>query len=86
MAVCGLSRQDKIVRNDFEQRNALARRASPRDGASNSSQTDRRQRGGRRTQCEAPIFCGAAGIVKGNAVFPFTRSRVREVHFAMNIR
>ena len=42
-----------------------------------SSQTDRRQRGGRRTQCEAPISLRGRGDCKGERgvpLYPFTCS------------
>ncbi len=44
-----------------------------------SSQTDRRQRGGRRTQCEAPISLRGRGDCKGERgvpLYPFTCSEV----------
>jgi hypothetical protein len=44
-----------------------------------SSQTDRRQRGGRRTQCEAPISLRGRGDCKGERgvpLYPFTCPKV----------
>ena len=48
-----------------------------------SSQTDRRQRGGRRTQCEASISLRGRGDCKGERgvpLYPFTCSRVTFRH------
>ena len=48
-----------------------------------SSQTDRRQRGGRRTQCEAPISLRGRGDCKGERgvpLYPFTCPEVTFRH------